>query len=72
LAAGSYACQACGAVSFNPNDIRERYCGRCHRFADDSRSYRDDSFPPRACDRCGESYRGPAVYCSIKCALEDA
>lgn len=25
----------CGAVSHNPNDLRHRYCGRCHRFADD-------------------------------------
>lgn len=34
--------------------------------------YRDDSFPERACDRCGTLYRGPAVYCSLKCALADA
>jgi predicted RNA-binding Zn-ribbon protein involved in translation (DUF1610 family) len=27
-----YACPRCGAVSFNPNDRRERYCGRCHQF----------------------------------------
>ena len=26
----SYVCPACRAESFNPNDIRERYCGRCH------------------------------------------
>jgi ribosomal protein S27AE len=31
----SYVCARCGAESFNPNDIRERYCGRCHAFADD-------------------------------------
>jgi RecJ-like exonuclease len=30
----SFACPRCGAVSYNPNDIRERYCGRCHQFAD--------------------------------------
>lgn len=30
-----YRCKACGAVSFNRNDIKERYCGRCHQFADD-------------------------------------
>jgi hypothetical protein len=35
-------------------------------------AYRDEQFPERACDRCGEPYRGPAVYCSLKCALEDA
>jgi hypothetical protein len=26
----SFECPSCGAVSYNPNDIRERYCGRCH------------------------------------------
>jgi hypothetical protein len=31
----SFICPHCGTESFNPNDIRERYCGRCHVFADD-------------------------------------
>jgi hypothetical protein len=22
----------CGVISFNANDVRERYCGHCHRF----------------------------------------
>ena len=30
----SYTCPHCGAVSYNENDERERYCGRCHQFAD--------------------------------------
>lgn len=30
-----FVCPRCGAESFNPNDIRERYCGRCHVFVDD-------------------------------------
>jgi hypothetical protein len=25
-------CQRCQAISFNPNDVRERYCGACHVF----------------------------------------
>ncbi len=25
----SFTCPRCGRVSFNPNDIRERYCGAC-------------------------------------------
>lgn len=25
-----FACPRCGAVSYNPNDIKEGYCGRCH------------------------------------------
>lgn len=34
--------------------------------------YHDESYPERACDRCGEPYQGPAVYCSIQCAVADA
>lgn len=30
----TYCCVACGAVNINPNDVRERYCGRCHTFED--------------------------------------
>ena len=25
-------CLACGLVSHNPNDVVQRYCGRCHKF----------------------------------------
>jgi hypothetical protein len=28
----SYECPDCHAVSYNPNDIANRYCGACHRF----------------------------------------
>ena len=35
-------------------------------------AYHDPSCPPRDCDRCGRSYTGPAVYCSLTCALADA
>jgi hypothetical protein len=31
----TFVCPHCGAASHNPNDVRERYCGRCHRFVDD-------------------------------------
>ena len=31
----SYICPGCRAVSYHPIDIEERYCGRCHQFADD-------------------------------------
>lgn len=31
----SYRCPRCGARSFNPHDIRERYCGACHVFEDE-------------------------------------
>jgi hypothetical protein len=35
-------------------------------------AYHDDGQPERACDRCGQSYRGPALYCSLACAQADA
>ena len=35
-------------------------------------SYRDARRDERACDHCGKLYRGPAVYCSLKCAQADA
>jgi len=31
----SVTCPVCGKTSFNPNDVRERYCGNCHMFHDD-------------------------------------
>src|SRR3954462_8670222 len=43
------------------------------RFTEFARiSYIDESFPARNCDRCRRQYRGPAVYCSLKCALADS
>jgi hypothetical protein len=35
-------------------------------------AYVDNAFPERPCDRCGKPYRGPALYCSLTCALADA
>ena len=35
-------------------------------------SYVDASKPERECEYCGRLYRGPAVYCSLQCALADA
>jgi transcriptional regulator with XRE-family HTH domain len=31
-----FICPRCGAVSFNPHDVKHRYCGRCHAFVDDA------------------------------------
>jgi len=28
-------CLICGMVSHNPNDVAQRYCGKCHRFHED-------------------------------------
>lgn len=31
----SHTCVHCGATSRHPDDVRERYCARCHHFCDD-------------------------------------
>jgi hypothetical protein len=28
----SIMCPKCGMVSYNPTDIRQKYCGNCHTF----------------------------------------
>jgi len=35
-------------------------------------AYQDDSYPVRDCQFCHNPYRGPAVYCSLDCAMADA
>jgi hypothetical protein len=35
-------------------------------------AYHDPRWPPRACDYCHQPYTGPAVYCSLPCAIDDA
>jgi hypothetical protein len=35
-------------------------------------AYFDPRCAERECDGCGESYRGPSVYCSLRCTLADA
>ena len=30
----SYTCPLCGRTSYNPNDVREQYCGACHQWAE--------------------------------------
>lgn len=34
-----FTCPDCGTVSHNPNDVRQRYCARCHFFVDDPLSF---------------------------------
>jgi hypothetical protein len=32
----SHTCRACGMTSYNENDVRHSYCGRCHHFCKQS------------------------------------
>jgi hypothetical protein len=58
---------------------RRAYASRGVRLMDDQvrdraeALYRDPRFADRLCERegCGCIYRGPAVYCSLTCALLD-
>ena len=34
----STVCPTCGKRSYNPNDIRERYCGFCHQWYSDMKN----------------------------------
>jgi len=27
-------CHTCGRISYHPKDVKERYCGACHKFHD--------------------------------------
>jgi len=38
-------CLRCGRISYNANDIAQRYCARCHHFHDRSTSHK-----PRSAD----------------------
>lgn len=33
----SFTCPDCGARSYNRNDVREQYCGRCHDWTGDEK-----------------------------------
>jgi hypothetical protein len=47
--AASITCPRCHRTSWNPNDIREGYCGFCHAF-----TRGDLAVEPPTCPRCGE------------------
>lgn len=36
LTAEYFICPRCGAKSYNPNDVRFGYCGRCHDWTGDT------------------------------------
>jgi len=31
----SITCNVCGMTSYNPNDIKYKYCGNCHEFLEE-------------------------------------
>lgn len=64
-------CHGCGAEQ-EYGRLRCSECGNPFVFPAPPDPYQDDRFVERPCDKCGKPYRGPAVYCSLECALEDA
>jgi len=77
----SYTCPKCGRVSHHPRDAVERWCAVCGGEAEREwfaalaaaeLAYHDPSYAERACEHCNRVFRGSAVYCSLKCALDDA
>ena len=62
LASPSFTCRDCGMTSYNLNDVKHRYCGRCHKFMAELRTAADLKEAQR---RFADSYRkllpkGPA------------
>lgn len=60
----TYTCPRCHASSENPNDERERYCGRCHRFEGPLGPMPMIRSP--RCPRCGNE---PALIISVQQAF---
>lgn len=55
LVFASFTCPRCGAVSYNPNDAANRYCGRCHVFVEDAMNEaRITRTPVNHCVNCGK------------------
>jgi hypothetical protein len=53
-------CSRCGQTSWNPHDVRERYCGRCHVFHED---HPDCTCRNRVCGHPASRHTGPAGAC---------
>jgi len=54
LEAPSFTCRECGFTSYNLNDVKHRYCGRCHKFMAELRTAADMRV---AQQRFADSYR---------------
>jgi len=50
----SFTCRDCGMTSYNANDAKHRYCGRCHKFMGELRNAADIKQAER---RFNETYR---------------
>jgi hypothetical protein len=49
-----FTCPRCLTTSYNENDVKHGYCGRCHDFT---------GLDPEVCDRCGQRYGGSHYHC---------
>lgn len=47
-----FKCLVCQRISFNVNDILNRYCGCCHRFHTEPESLPDPSHLPHLLNGC--------------------
>jgi RNase P subunit RPR2 len=54
LAVPSFTCRDCGFTSYNLNDVKHRYCGRCHKFMTDPKS---DAEARARAQRFSDAYR---------------
>jgi len=56
-------CPFCGMTSTNPGDVRERYCGHCHRFLDGRDRPCEHYHAEQTTGADGLPRTGPRRYC---------
>jgi hypothetical protein len=62
VTAPSFTCPRCHATSYNPNDVREGYCGNCH---DRTGVPRGPAAKPTRVDRRGGPQLAPPGMVSV-------
>lgn len=64
--------EAMGAVWRMASRLDESEIAHLLGFVTARAAYRDDQCVEQKCQHCQKPYRGPAMYCSFACAVEDA
>lgn len=66
--ADRFTCPQCGMTSYNPNDIRESYCGNCHQWTGDPDAWWIGGPCVAPCNYCGMP---GDVECISECENKD-
>ncbi len=71
----TYKCPYCNMVSHNPNDVKEGYCGNCHRYSQEPAEEGDPRIEPdydTPCEVCGVTPTVPATGMCGPCSFGEA